>query len=240
MSSCNEFPLHQHTLSLNSLTRQHDLIKGHLVDIDNCFNKVFPSFDPINPELFPGHRIINTFSNHFLFQPFNKQVNCNVTSQVQKLDKITIELLESLLTALIILDASLKNNVTTSIAHIHIKNRPITKTLHHALNVISTEAKLVVIRYGINQATNHDLISIIIIITDSIYIAKKIFDLSSHPLQKHMVSILKELYSFFFCHPDNHIEFWECLSCSKLYLYKAVDSKTKSFRLTPTYPSKLS
>ena len=123
MSSCNEFPLHQYTLSLNSLTRQHGLIKGHLVDIDNCFNKVFPSFDPINPELFPGHRIINTFSNHFLFQPFNKQVNCNVTSQVQELDKITIELLESLLTALIILDASLKNNVTTSIAHIHIKNR---------------------------------------------------------------------------------------------------------------------
>ena len=81
MSSCNKSSLHQHPLLLNSLTkRQHSLIKGYLVDINNYFNEVFPSFDPINPELFPGHRIINTFSNCFLFQPFNKQVNCNVTS----------------------------------------------------------------------------------------------------------------------------------------------------------------
>ena len=70
--------------------------------------------------------------------------------------------------------------------------------------------------------------------------AKKIFDLSSYPFQKHAVSILKELHFFFSYYPDNHIEFWECLSCSKSYLYKAVDSKTKSFKLTPTYPSKLS
>jgi len=81
ISSCNKSPLYQHPLLLNFLTkRQYSLIKGHLVDIDNHFNEVFPSFDPINPELFPGHRIINIFSNCFLFQPFNKQVNCNVTS----------------------------------------------------------------------------------------------------------------------------------------------------------------
>jgi len=81
MSSCNESSLHQHPLLLNSLTRrQHGLIKGHLVDMDNHFNEVFLSFDPINPKLFPGHRIIDIFSNCLLFQPFNKQVNCNVTS----------------------------------------------------------------------------------------------------------------------------------------------------------------
>ena len=177
--------------------------------------RFFHSFDPINPELFPGHRIIDTFSNYFILQPFNKQVNCNVTSWVQELDRITIKSLESPSIVLVISDASIKNNVATYIAHIHIKDRPITKTLHYALNVTSTEAKLVVIRCGINQATNHDFISTIIIITDSIHIAKKIFDLSSHPLQKHIVSILKELHSFFFCYPDNHIAFWECPSCSK-------------------------
>ena len=55
-----------------------------------------------------------------------------------------------------------------------------------------------------------------------------------------MVSILKELCSFFSHYPDNHIKFWECPSRSKWHLHKAVDSKTKSFRLTPIYPSKLS
>jgi len=54
----------QHLLSLGSLTRhQQELIKDLVVDIDNCFNEVFPSFDPLNPEFSPGHRIIDIFSN---------------------------------------------------------------------------------------------------------------------------------------------------------------------------------
>ena len=224
MSSYNEFPLYQHPLSLNSLTkRQHGLVKGHLVDMDNCFNEAFSSFDPINPELFPGHRIIDIFSNCFLFQPFNKQVNCNITSWVQELDRIAIKSLESPLTALIILDASVKNNIATSIAHIHIRDRPIMKTLHYTLNITSIKAKLVAIRCSINQAIDHNFISTIIIVMDLIHAAKKIFDLFSYPFQKHMVSILKELHSFFSCHPDNHIEFWKCPSHSKWHLHKAVD-----------------
>jgi len=62
----------------------------------------------------------------------------------------------------------------------------------------------------------------------------------NNPYQKHVVSILKELCSFFLHHPDNCIEFWECPSRSKWHLHKAVDSETKSFRPTPLYPSKLS
>jgi len=151
-----------------------------------------------------------------------------------------MESLESPLTALIVPDASVKNNVATSIVYIHIKDRPIMKTLHHTLNVMSTEAKLVAIRCSINQTTNHNFISTIIVVMDSIHVIKKIFDPSSHSFQKHMVSILKELCSFFSHHPDNHIEFWEYLSHSKWHLHKTVDSETKSFRLTPTYLSKLS
>ena len=47
---------------------------------------------------------------------------------------------------LVITDVSIKNNVTTSITHIHIYNRLI-KTLHHTVNVTFTEAKLFAIRY---------------------------------------------------------------------------------------------
>jgi len=66
-------------------------------------------------------------------------------SQVQELDRIAIKSLDYTSTALIVLNASIKNNIAISITHIHIKNKPITKTLHHALNVMSTEAKLVTI-----------------------------------------------------------------------------------------------
>jgi len=82
--------------------------------------------------------------------------------------------------ALVITDTSVKNNVATSISHIHIHNKLIIETLHHALSVTSTEAKLFAIRCRINQATNSKNISRIIVITDSLYVGKKIFNLSLH------------------------------------------------------------
>ena len=95
--------------------------------------------------------------------------------------------------ALIIIDANIKNNITTFISHIHIRDKPITKTLHYAVNVISTEAELFTIRCSINQTTNSAGISKIIVATNSIYTARKIFDPSSHPFQSHTAIILKEL-----------------------------------------------
>jgi len=142
--------------------------------------------------------------------------------------------------ALIITDASIKNNIATSILHTHIDNKPITKTLHHAVNIMSTEAKLFVIRCGINQATNSNNVSKIIIVTDSIYAAKKIFDLTFHPFQSHAVSIFNKFQSFFSHHQENVIEFWECPSHSNWPLHKAVDKEIKSFSPISLFSCKLS
>jgi len=98
------------------------------------------------------------------------------------------------------MDAGIKNNVTTSISHTHIHNKPVTKTLHHVANIMSTEAKLFTIRCGINQTTSYNGVSKIIIVTDSIYSAKNIFDPASNPYQIYTSSILKELQTFFSCH----------------------------------------
>ena len=54
--------------------------------------------------------------------------------------------------AIIVLDISIKNNVTTLIAHVHSYNSLVIKIIHHVTNVISTEAKLFAIKYRINQA----------------------------------------------------------------------------------------
>jgi len=51
------------------------MIKGPVVDINNRFNEVFPSFDPLNPDFASGHRIIDIFSSHFSFHSFNKHNN---------------------------------------------------------------------------------------------------------------------------------------------------------------------
>jgi len=53
--------------------------------------------------------------------------------------------------AIVVTDASIKNDITTSISHIHIHNHSLTKTVHHAAYVTSTEAELFAIRCGINM-----------------------------------------------------------------------------------------
>jgi len=67
-----------------------------------------------------------------------------------QLDDLLIISLSDSSYALVITDTSIKNNVTTSITHIHVYDKPVIKTLHHAVNVMTTEAKLFAIRYGIN------------------------------------------------------------------------------------------
>jgi len=115
--------------------------------------------------------------------------------------------LRGTLNFVVISDASVKNNIATSISHIHSFNRPLIKTVYHASFVISTEAELFAIRCGINQACTLDNINKIIVITDSIHVAKKIFDCRSHPYQVHLAAILKELRTLFSSNPSSTIKF---------------------------------
>ena len=115
-------------------------------------------------------------------------------------------------TALVITDASIKNDIATSISHIHSYNQPLVKTVHHASFVTSMEAELFAIRCSINQACVINNVSKIIVVTNSIYAAKKIFDSGSHPYQIHSAAILSELRTFFSSNESNIIEFWECPS----------------------------
>ena len=206
--------------------------------MNNWFNEVFPSFNPINPEFKLGNRIINCFSNHFLFHLFSKSSNCLFKSQIQQLNNIAIESSNTSLTALVVTDTSVKNNVASSIVHIHVYNNPIVKMLHHTINVTSTEAEFFAIRCGINQALYYQNISKIIIITDSIHVTKNIFNPSSHLLQKQAALILNDLRNFFDCHYKNTIEFWKCPSKSKQNLHKCIDIETKLFNLILFLPAK--
>ena len=88
--------------------------------MDNCFNKIFPSFDLLNPKSSLGSRIIDIFSNCFSFHLFSKYKDQHFKLYIQKLNNLVIELLNYPSNALIVMDASVRNNITTSIAHIHI------------------------------------------------------------------------------------------------------------------------
>ena len=172
-----------HFLLLSSLTKQqYSLIKGHIVDMDNRFNEVFPLFNPTNSEFQPSNRIINNFSNYFSFHLFSKSSNHSFKSHIQQLNALAIESSNFLTNTLVVTNASVKNNITSSITYIYIHNKSVVKTFYHAVNIMISKAKLFAIRCSINQAALSHKISKIIIVTNSIHVAKKIFDPSLHML----------------------------------------------------------
>jgi len=140
---------------------------------------------------------------------------------------------------LVIPDMGIKNNVATSITYVHIYDKPIVKMVYHVVNITSTEAKLFAIRCSINQATNLLEISKIIIITNSIHIARLIFDSSVHFSQVYLIAISKKLRKFFITNNDNSIEFWEYPSCCNWLLFKSINRDTKQFCQTPLLSCKL-
>ena len=141
---------------------------------------------------------------------------------------------------IIVSDASIKNHVTTLISHIHPFNKPIVKTIHRVINVITTEAELFTIQYSINQAIDNANVNYIVIITDSLHTARRIFDSSLHSYQIYSTVISQELREFFLKDACNCIEFWDCPSKQKWPLHYLVDKDSKNMVPTSLFPCKSS
>ena len=195
-------------------------------------------FASLDLEFSPGLRVIDNFSDHISFNVCDKEKNNK--SHIHQLDKMVLESSLSPSVAIIASNMSIKNNVATSIAHIHTYTKSLTKTIHHVVLITSTKTELFAIRCSIYQATNFNNIAKIIVVTDFIHTARKIFDPSVHSYQIQSVAILSELRNFFNHYEDNFIEFWECPSCLKYCLHDKVNKETKLFNLTPLYPCKSS
>ena len=207
-----------------------------MVDLANRVNECFPSFNPLNLEFSPSLRVIDNFSDCISFNLFNKEKDNKSCTQL--LDEMVLESSSSLSVAIIASDACIKNNVATSIAHIHTHDKPLIKTIYYTVNITNIEVELFTIRCGINQATCIDNISKIIVVTDSICTVKKIFDLSVHPFQVQSAAVLSNLCYFFNCYANNFIKFWKCPSHLKWHLYNEVNKETKMFKPLPLYPCK--
>ena len=226
---------------IGSLTnRQRTQTKGHLTDSYNKFLGIFPSFSPTSIQFSPGNCIIDNFSDRVSFNLVNRKEKTKFNNCALELDKMVLQTSSSPHSTLVITDASIRNDIATLVSHIYSMNCPLIKTVHHVSFVTSTEAELFAIRCGINQACSKENISKIIVVTDSIHAAKKIFNSNSHPYQLHSIAILRELQEFFSSNPDNTIEFWECPSCLKWRFHCNVDKDSKSFYPTPSYPCKTS
>ena len=155
MDSPFNSPKCYHSVSLKSLTScQKSNIKEHLVDSNDKVYGIFPFFSPLHLELSLGSRIIDNFSDQFSFNLFirnkNEKIHC------KQLDNMILEVSSSSFTTIVISDASIKNNITISISHMHIANQPLIKILHHAVFITTTKVELFMTRCGINQACSKE------------------------------------------------------------------------------------
>ena len=229
-----------HTLSLERLiSRQQAIIKSPIIDMNNRFNEVFSSFSPFNYKISPWNRLIDIFPNHFSFHTLNRNSDNNIKSHLLKLNNLTLQASSDPRLVVVVIDASIKNQVATLISHVHSHDRLVIKIVHHTVNITTTEAKLFAIRCRINQAIHLPNVSKIFIITDSIHMARKIFDLISHLYQAQSAAIFRELREFFKKASSNFINFLDCPSNCKWLLHNIVNEKTKEFNLSLVFLYKL-
>ena len=218
------------------MAKQISRLKLSIINVDDKHNKFFPSFSFFNKEFNFGNRIVDIFPNHFSFHPYS----LNIEKHIENLEEITLRASSDPFSSIVMSDVSIKNQVATSILHIHSFNKPIIKTLHRAINITTAKAELFVIHCSINQAVANHNIKYIIVITDSLHIARRIFDSLTHPYQIHSVAILSELREFFFKDSQNHIEFWDCPSKQQWALHQIVNKETKNMVSIPMFLCKSS
>jgi len=226
-----------HIASIDHLTaKQRMKLKLPLINANDKYNEFFPSFSFFNDEFIPEKHIVDIFPNHYSFHPHT----LNIQKHMKNLEETTIRTSSNPFSSIVVSDASIKNQVATSISYIHSFNKPIVKTLHRAINVTTAEAELFTIRCGINQAVADPCIKHIIVITNSLHIARKIFESSTHPYQIHSTVISAELREFFSKDSMNHIKFWDCPSKQQWTLHQIVDKETKNLVSIPSFPCKSS
>jgi len=142
-----------HNASINYLTpKQRLCLKSPLINVDNKYNKFFPSFSFFNKEFKLGNHLIDLFSDCFSFY----SCSSNTKKHIKKLDDIALRALSNPSSTIVVSNASIenhvitlishihffKNHVATSISHIYFFNKPVVKTIHRAINITMTEAKL--------------------------------------------------------------------------------------------------
>jgi len=80
---------------------------------------------------------ITNFLLHFLFSIRN-----SIKKHIEKLGNKAFRALSNSFLEIIVSDASIENHIAMLILHIYSFNKPVIKTIHRAVNVITTEAKL--------------------------------------------------------------------------------------------------
>jgi len=122
------------------------------MNTNNCINEVYSSFNKLHKELSLGFCLMDNFPNCLSFHIVNQKDKDAFNNQICLLNKLINDSSSNPKNVLVIADTGIKNNITTSILHFHSSCNILVKTIHHATNITSTKAELLLllIRCSIN------------------------------------------------------------------------------------------
>ena len=117
----------KYCLFINSLTLKQVLhLRSPLINMDNRCNEFLPSFALLDKKFSLENCLCDNFPDCFSsYSQFH-----NINDQLCKLDNITIQASLDSLACIVISNASIKNQVATSVLHVHSFDRPIIKTCY--------------------------------------------------------------------------------------------------------------
>jgi len=229
-----------HKAATSKLTdKQRYKLKSPIKDVNERLNSVRDCYSPLFPLFSPGSRVVNHFSSRYSFHsPFSSSDE-DLFHHLRNLDQAFRSSQTSSHNIAIIADRGIKKSqVATAVAHIWTDNSIVQCLQVNSINVTSIEAELMAICLGLIPAMEEENIHDIIVITDSIAIAKKIFESKTDPLQNMFIPVTSAIDSFFRKDGTNKIQFWFCPSKAKWPKHKLVDDQVKANNCTPTFPSK--
>jgi len=128
------------------MAKHRSRLKLPLIDVHDKRNEFFPSFSFFNYEFKPGNCIIDIFPDRLSFHPYIPNAKKNISN----LEEIIIKASIDPFTTIVVLDANIKNQVATSVSHIHFYDKPVVKTLHRAINITTAKAELFTMQCRIN------------------------------------------------------------------------------------------
>jgi len=218
-------------LTLKAPLRTSTNVSMVLETVTIYFFLFFPLFSP-------GSRVVDHFSSRFSFHsPFSSDED--LFHHLQNLNQAFRSSQTLSHNIAIITDRGIKKSqVATVVAHIWTDNSIIQHLQVNSINITSIEAKLIAIHLGLIPAMEEENVHDIIVITDSIAAAKKIFESKTDPLQNMSIPVTSAINSFFRKDDRNKIQFWFCSSKTKWPKHKLVDDQVKANNCAPIFPSK--
>ena len=229
-----------HKTATSKLTdKQRFNLKSPIKDVNEHLNSIRECFNPLFPLSSLGSRVVDYFPSRFSFHSPSSSSNEDLYLYLQDLNQAFRSSQMASHNIAIVADRGIKKSqVATAVAHIWSENSIVQRLQANSINVTSIEAELMAIRLGLIPAIEEENVHNIIVITDSIAAAKKVFESKTDPLQNMFILVTSAIDSFFRKDGRNKIQFWFCPSKAKWPKHKLVDDQVKADKCAPIFPSK--